>query len=665
MGYTTSQENIDTLYTGDEQHAADKSDGAATYTADPDATQLVSDPDKTIKRSAQQIAQLYARAVAIKQEQALAANAATIPVPSTDQVEELLEQKKARPQKNRDKTSILSATSLIVLVLIVLLLAFEANQNIHDPRYLQRPQQKKAQLDQLLSHAQAIGVPEKDLAPLRQKEDQTSTALPWFSPSFYLQPAAAYQAQATQYSGLQQQLSSTITTATQQLQTQAQQDLQSFQVVVSRINMQPIGNSNAFTQRFSADQLQLETAREPNDYLAISNDAHASIDALNTLEVMAKQLATMHTMLDTMQQAGLNTNELQKQYQQDINAFNNASDPTVIQQLHTQLTMHYQAMTGIAIQNYPAVSQSKLQNFSQQITTLKNYKKDTTRYQRSLQADTAQVANAQTTQDRLTALLHIDSDIASMQQELANGEAHGAVAAFHREVNNWAKDHLYHDTFDDQDYAPDSEYMSQGIGSILDADLNSASSEEDFRAVTLEAQNALFNLHLLEDDSQSKTPYNQAHTTDIQALNHYKLTNKQVLMISLNGQAMRLYQNGHLQRAFQVVTGSPQRPSLPGVWPVLDRKSPTVFISKEPKGSPYWFAPTPIQYAILYHYGGDFIHDAYWRATFGPGTQYPHQDTSGNTPYNYDGSHGCINMTVSDMAWIYNHTNWQTVIVIY
>lgn len=78
-----------------------------------------------------------------------------------------------------------------------------------------------------------------------------------------------------------------------------------------------------------------------------------------------------------------------------------------------------------------------------------------------------------------------------------------------------------------------------------------------------------------------------------------------------------------------------------------------------------WFPPTPIKYAILYHYGGDFVHDAWWRQSFGPGTQFPHADTGGNTSYNFDGSHGCINLTTSDAAWVYKNTTWNTVIVVY
>ena len=128
---------------------------------------------------------------------------------------------------------------------------------------------------------------------------------------------------------------------------------------------------------------------------------------------------------------------------------------------------------------------------------------------------------------------------------------------------------------------------------------------------------------------------------------------------------MRVYQNGKLVRSFTVTTGRQELPSIPGVWSVLERKSPIIFQSGEPRNSPYWFPDTPIHYAMLYHLGGYFVHDAPWREAFGPGTQFPHQDPIGTSAYNFDGSHGCINLSESDAGWVYTHTNWNTAIVIY
>lgn len=631
---------------------------------DPDVTERVSDPDATVrvrpdKSLHHHMSQLYTRAVSISREQAREAQAVTHPLPSPAQT--------AVPgQRVRERsTGLLSITSVICLMLIGVLLLSMVWQRVLDPRYVNVSQQQRAQVEQQFVYARAIGVSMTDLAPLLKQEQQIDRGLPWFSPSFYLQPGPAYSTQAGQYRALQQRIPGVIIAATQRAQAQARQAMQQFQITLGRISIQPIGNTAAFARRFSTDQLQLTVARHPAEYLALSQDAQASTTALHTMEGITQQLDATQSLLTALQSAHLPVQQPQRQYQQDIQAFASASDPGTVQTLHVHIEKHYQTLLTMALQNYTVVSKARLESYAQDITTLKHYGKDITAYQASLRVDTAQAGRARTSQDKLAALQRIDQDDAVLQDALSNAMAHAAVIQIHQEVASWAKAHPYHDSFDGKDYAPDVAYMSQGIGSTLDADLASAVTGSDYQAVLTEVQNARFNLHLLEADSRDTTPYNRVHATDMQALTHYQLTNKLVLVISLVGQSMRLYQQGRLQRAFQVVTGSPQRPSLPGVWLVLDRKSPTTFVSKDPKGSPFWFPPTPISYAILYHYGGDYLHDASWRSTFGAGAQYPHQDSNGNTPYNYDGSHGCINLTVSDMAWVYTHTNWQTTIVIY
>ncbi len=259
----------------------------------------------------------------------------------------------------------------------------------------------------------------------------------------------------------------------------------------------------------------------------------------------------------------------------------------------------------------------------------------------------------------------IDADSAAREEELAQREATYLIQQFHREVAAWGNAHPYHDPYNGRDYPLDNGYMKDGIGTSLDGDLANAQTSADFASVIDEAHNALFNLSMLEADFADQTPYNLAHTSDLRMLDHYQLQQKRVMLISLVEQVMRVYQNGKLLRAFYITTGRQELPSLPGVWSVQTRQSPVIFKAADPKGSPYWFPDTLIRYAILYHWGGYFIHDAPWRADFGPGTQFPHHDASGTTAYNFDGSHGCINLSEDAAAWVYKHTDWNTAIVIY
>ena len=139
----------------------------------------------------------------------------------------------------------------------------------------------------------------------------------------------------------------------------------------------------------------------------------------------------------------------------------------------------------------------------------------------------------------------------------------------------------------------------------------------------------------------------------------------QVLVVSLIEQVLRYYNNGKLIGAFYVVTGQYMKPSPPGFWSIILRQSPTKFKSSEPQGSVFWYPPTPIQYAMEYHSGGYFFHDAWWRANFGPGDNFPHYDSSGTTEFNGNGSHGCINMNPSDIAWLYPQISWGAAVILY
>ena len=147
--------------------------------------------------------------------------------------------------------------------------------------------------------------------------------------------------------------------------------------------------------------------------------------------------------------------------------------------------------------------------------------------------------------------------------------------------------------------------------------------------------------------------------------NVYGSNGGQVLVVSLIEQALRFYNNGKLMRAFPIVSGQYLKPSPPGFWSIILRQSPTKFKSSEPQGSAFWYPPTPIQYALEYHSGGYFFHDAWWRSDFGPGDNFPHNDSSGTTIYNGNGSHGCINMNTDDIAWLYPQIPWGAAVIMY
>jgi hypothetical protein len=551
-----------------------------------------------------------------------------------------------------------------VLFLLSLLLTVSACGNTS---LQQQASQEKVQLDNLLHHALAIGVPVTLLQPVQRQEQQLAQSRAPFS-LFNTQPIDDYYHNlTTRYRQLLIQTQGIIDTTIQQDQALAQNALQEFHTALLRqqSNHLPV---QQFAQQFSQQQQALAHATTPLQYNAISQQATTTTQALDLLQNDAALLVTFHTTIQQMQQASLDVTAMQMQYQSDQQLLARGRLPADFLQLQTLLNAQYLQAVVASRAALPFVMNAKLKELVTQVNRLKTYgisASTVNTYQQQVQTAQQMMTSTRTLGEYQQFAHLVDQALSSMQELLAQGEAAYLVNQFHQEVTSWGQAHEYHDSFNNTNYVLDAGYMSQGIGSDLDAALSYAQTPADLQNVVDEAQNALFNLHMMEQDYSDKTPYNQVHATDLQMLAHYNLQNQQVLMISLVEQAMRVYQNGKLVNAFQVTTGRNELPSLPGVWPTLGRLSPTTFISPDPPGSPYWYPNTPINYAILYHTGGYFVHDAWWRVNFGPGTQFPHYDTGGDESFAGDGSHGCINMQEDQAAWVYSHTNWNTIIVIY
>ncbi len=115
----------------------------------------------------------------------------------------------------------------------------------------------------------------------------------------------------------------------------------------------------------------------------------------------------------------------------------------------------------------------------------------------------------------------------------------------------------------------------------------------------------------------------------------------QVILVSLSQQWLWAYQDQQLVLASPVTTGMPQLPTPRGNYGVQRKETNVTFYSLWPPGSPFYYSPEHINYAMYFRDIGYYIHDAPWRRAFGPGTQYPHTDPDGT---HETGSHGCVNM---------------------
>jgi hypothetical protein len=526
--------------------------------------------------------------------------------------------------------------------------------------------QNKAKLDQTLQHAKSIGIPESALQSIIKQEQRLSSTGAPFS-LFNDQPVTDYHTKlASNYQQLETQAEAIISSISDQYNVQAQQDMQFFQSSLSALQQRKVGNNQAFTAQYNKDSSLLAAAQYPKDYAAISNDARKAIVALDLSNTTFKQLDIFNATIHHMKAAQLDVTAMQTQYQNDLATFNSATTSIEFQNLGTLVNAQYQEAVVNSIQALPFVSSAKLGEFKSQLALLKTYGMDTSSYQSLYNADQAALKKTSTITGFLAISQKIDVDIASMHDDLVQGASHYLINALDHEANAWGNAHAYHDKFDGKNYIYTAGYTLPGIGFWLNRELGWTYLPSDYQAVVDEENNEFFNLHMLEQDYSDTTPYNKVHTTDMLMMQHYPgLQHGVVLMVSQVEQAMRFYRDGKLIRSFQVTTGRVERPALPGVWTVQDRKSPDEFKSTDPPGSPYWYPPTPIQYAILYHWGGFFVHDAWWRVNFGPGTQFPHYDVGGDESFAGDGSHGCVNMQSNDAAWVFANTDWNTQIAMY
>ena len=412
-------------------------------------------------------------------------------------------------------------------------------------------------------------------------------------------------------------------------------------------------------------QSALSSAKYPKDYTAVSTQIQNLNQGLALLKTTSVQLTTFKNTINQMQAARLDTTAMQMQYQNDQQQLTTSQTTPAFQKLGTLVSTQYlQAVvsTNLAL---PYVINAKLSDISSKVQFLKTYGIDTTTYQQSLNTDRVAARRVKNVQQYIDFSKQVDTDIASMQADLVTGQANALLKQFHKEADAWSKLHMYHDKYDGKNYSMDAAYQDAGMGSMLDQEMTWNYSVSDYQGMIQTINDELFNLHMFEANYKDKTPYTKVHATDTQLLNHYKLQKGQVIVVSTTEQALRLYQNGKLVTSFQVTTGRAELPALAGEWSVQNRESPTEFKSPDPPGSPYWYPPTHINYAILYHHGGYFLHDSWWRKDYGPGTQFPHVDSGGDTVYSGDGSHGCVNLPEDKAAWLYANTDFSTQIIIY
>ncbi len=553
---------------------------------------------------------------------------------------------------------------VLTLAILTMLLLSACGGN---PQLQQQVSQNKAALDSAIVHAQSIGIPRTMLQPIISQEAQLSKTN---APIGLLnnQPVNDYYSNLGQrYAMLAVQVNGLISQATQQFDYRASQDLQKLENALAERQAQNFVEARTFAKQLTRYQSELAKAQFPRDYIQISKHALNSTQALHLMGPAFSSLTSLQQVIQQLQASHLDVAALNQQQQNDLQAFRAAATPADFSQLIELIDAQMQETTVYSTQAIPYVGAAKLKQFGADIDLLKHYGQNPAPFQQHLQADQASLSQAKTINDFLKVSAQIDSDTASIQVPLVQGEANYLLNQFHQEVTNWGKTHQYHDPYNGNNYNLDYEYDMQGIGSDADAAVQSAQTLDDYQSAIDQVNNDFLHLRAMEADYNDKTPSNQPHAADISLMKHYGVYGSDagpVLVVSLLEQTLRYYNNGKLIRSFEIVSGQYQLPSPPGFWSIILREHPTQFKSSEPPGSAFWYPPTPIQYALEYHAGGYFFHDSWWRYSYGPGRNFPHPDPP-TTVYNDNGSHGCINMNPDDVAWLYPHIPYGTPVILY
>lgn len=128
-----------------------------------------------------------------------------------------------------------------------------------------------------------------------------------------------------------------------------------------------------------------------------------------------------------------------------------------------------------------------------------------------------------------------------------------------------------------------------------------------------------------------------------------------LIWIHLATQQLVAYQEGCPWLATPVTTGRPALPTDRGTFSIFYKAYAYKMISPWPLGSPFYYPPTWVYYAMEFVGDGTFIHNANWQPddSYGPGSQYG--------PY---ASHGCIHVRDGVLPSLYAWAPVGTTVIV-
>ena len=503
----------------------------------------------------------------------------------------------------------------------------------------------KAKLDAELRHARVdLGLPDALLKPITDQEAKIAAGNSGSGASAK-DATANYQLLYTQLVGVEQ-------TANDTLKKQAQADFGALTNVLNQRRTQGFTEAAAYQARLDQALKDFDNAKTAGDYAKVDATVRAQTAALNALWPAYQKLQDFKQTVAAMRAAGINTSFGEQEYEQDVQVFRDASSADRYQKLNDVIDGQVMQLMADQTEALPYIGQTMLSGFQARIDELKAWGERTADFQQQHDADAQDLAQAKSLADYLTIAQRLTTQTNAMALPLVRGKARADLALLRKLVDA------------EQAIDPTRAYSyadpSEGIGDAQDR-FNAAQTADDFQNADADINVLITNLRALHDDSTDTTPPWQAHQTDLGLMRQYQILSGKVVMVSLIEQTARFYENGVLVYWSYVTTGRQDLPTPPGLHYAMERDAHIEFRSNAPKGSPDWYAPTPINYAVLFANYGFFLHDAWWRYQFGPGSNLPHWD-----PLAFNGgSHGCVNFPEDNMLWVYNWTDVGTPVVVY
>jgi hypothetical protein len=390
----------------------------------------------------------------------------------------------------------------------------------------------------------------------------------------------------------------------------------------------------------------------------------------------------------------------------DLNAFRTAKDSADFDALTATVQAQIEQLTADSAALLPQQTSAAVKQFQADTQTYQQDGGTDTTYQQQASADAQTLATATT----LAAITSVSTTVQKQRQTfalplakvvaqhdmqtltnlvleadskttldsydgVAYPDGYEYIGIHYDNGHNWGSDPL--DKNDTENYLGGT-----GIGDAR-ARLSNAQTVDDYNAVDSELQMFITNIQAMLTNLAQMPKSNSArqawsmtvHPTDLSLISYYGLQNTRVIVVSLREQKARLFNNDKLATGsdgkplvFDVTTGNPDLPSVPGMHCATQRMQNYEDKSPFPKGSPYYYNPTHINFGMVYSDYGFMVHDAWWRdnadgSGMGYLTNLPHYD-----PIAFNsGSHGCINFHYAngDMKKVWDFSSIGTPIIVY